>query len=191
MMILQAFGARESFGPVWRVYAQIHARVPARVLARVHAFVLARLVSFNPGDLRWAVAAMALRLLGAVVAFAERQLAHWARRVLRRAWQGARFAAEMSDRWLLPDASIRPVNRAESRFLHELSSRSKALFRAEPKKGCSAQLCSGSSASPATHSGIRQPHRGMRDMDPARSHVFSLEIERARCVLARLFLVRS
>jgi hypothetical protein len=119
MMILQAFGARENFGPLWRAYAQVH--------ARVHTFVLARLVSFNPGDLRWAVTAMALRLLGAVLAFAERQLAHWARRVLRRAWQGARFAAEMSDRWLPSDASIRPVNRAEYRFLHELSSRSKPL----------------------------------------------------------------
>jgi hypothetical protein len=89
MMILQAFSARESFGPVWRFHAQIH--------AQVHAFVLARLVSFNSGDLRWAIAAMALGLLGAVWAFAERQLAQWARRVLRRAWQGARFAAELSD----------------------------------------------------------------------------------------------
>jgi hypothetical protein len=97
MMILQGFGARESFGPVWRAYAQIHARVLAQVLAQVHTFVLARLLSFNSGDLRWAIAAMALRLLGAVLAFAERQLARWARRVLRRAWQGARFAAEMSD----------------------------------------------------------------------------------------------
>ncbi len=85
MMILQAFGARESFGPVWRAYAQLH------------ALVLARLISFNSGDLRWAIAAMALRLLGAAWAFGERQLGRWARRVLRRAWQGARFAAEMSD----------------------------------------------------------------------------------------------
>ena len=89
MMILQAFGARENFGPLWRAYAQIH--------ARIHAFVLARLISFNSGDLRWAIAAMALGLLGAAWAFAERQFAQWARRVLRRAWQGARFAAEMSD----------------------------------------------------------------------------------------------
>ena len=102
MMILQAFGAPENFGPLWRAYAQIH----ARVLARVHAFVLARLVSFNPGDLRWAVAAMALRLLCAVFACAERQLAHWARRVLRRAWQGARFAAEM------PVGGCRPMHRS-------------------------------------------------------------------------------
>ena len=126
MMILQAFGSRDSFGPVWRGYAQIHARVPARVLAQVNTFVVVRLVSFNSGDLRGTVAAMVLRVLGAVLAFAERQLAHWARRVLRRGWQGASFAAEISDKWLLPDASIRPVNRAENRFLHELSSRSKS-----------------------------------------------------------------
>jgi hypothetical protein len=85
MMILQAVGARESFEPVWRVYAQLY------------AFVLARLISFNSGDPRWAIAALALRLLGAVWAFAERQFTQWARGVLRRAWQGARFAAEMSD----------------------------------------------------------------------------------------------
>jgi hypothetical protein len=84
MMILQAFGVRESFGPVWRAYAQ------------VHAFVLARLISFNSDDLRWAMVAMALRLLGASWAFGERQFTQWAQRVLRRAWQGARFAADMS-----------------------------------------------------------------------------------------------
>jgi hypothetical protein len=89
MMILQAFGAREGCGPVWRGYAQLQ--------AQVHAFVWARLISFNSGDLRWAVAAMTLRLLGAVCAFGERQFSQWAGRVLRRAWQGARFAAEMSD----------------------------------------------------------------------------------------------
>jgi hypothetical protein len=125
MMILQAFGARESFGPVWRAYAQI--RVPARVLAQVNTFVVVRLLSFNSGDLRWAVTAMVLRVLGVVLAFAERQLAHWARRVLRRGWQGARFAAGISDRWLPADASIRPVDRAENRFLHELGSRSTPL----------------------------------------------------------------
>ena len=93
MMILQAFGARESLGPAWRAYAQIR----AHVRAQVHAFVLARLIAFNSGDLRWAIAAMVLGLFGAVWAFGERQFAQWARRVLRRAWQGARFAAEMSD----------------------------------------------------------------------------------------------
>jgi hypothetical protein len=89
MMILHACGVRESFGPVWRVYAQVR--------VHVHAFVWARLISFNSGDLRWVMAALALRLVGAFWAFGERQLARWARRMLRRAWQGARFAAEMSD----------------------------------------------------------------------------------------------
>jgi hypothetical protein len=77
MMIFQAFGARQSLDPVWRA----------------QAFVLTRLIPFNHGDMRWALAAMALRLLGSVVAFGERQMSRWARRVLRRAWQGARFAA--------------------------------------------------------------------------------------------------
>jgi hypothetical protein len=82
MMILQAFGARQSFAPFSRAHTQ------------VHAFVLGRLTAFNSGDLRWAVIAMVLRLLGAIWACAERQLSLWARSVLRRAWQGARFAAE-------------------------------------------------------------------------------------------------
>jgi hypothetical protein len=82
MMILQAFGARQSFAPFWRAHTQ------------VHAFVLGRLTAFNSDDLRWAIIAMVLRLLGAIWAFAERQLSLWARSVLRRAWQGARFAAE-------------------------------------------------------------------------------------------------
>jgi hypothetical protein len=93
MMILQSLGARESFGPVWRAYGRVH----AQILGQVHAFVLARLIAFNSGDLRWAIAALVLHLLGSVLAFGERQFAQWAQRVLRRAWQGARFAAEMSD----------------------------------------------------------------------------------------------
>jgi hypothetical protein len=82
MASLQAFGARESLGPFCRAQVQ------------VVAFVLGRVTAFNSGDLRWAIIAMALRLLGAIWAFAERQLGLWANRVLRRAWQGARFAAE-------------------------------------------------------------------------------------------------
>ena len=86
MASLQTFGARESLpreslGPFWRAQVQ------------VVAFVLGRVTAFNSGDLRWAIIAMALRLLGAIWAFAERQLSLWANRVLRRAWQGARFAA--------------------------------------------------------------------------------------------------
>jgi hypothetical protein len=83
MMILQAFGARESLGPFWRA----------------RTFVLARLTSFNcdPSDLRRTVAALALRVLGTAWAFGQRQLDRWARRVLRRARQGARFAADLPD----------------------------------------------------------------------------------------------
>jgi len=90
MTILQTFGARESLGPFCRTQAQIHTRVHIHVLA----FVWGRLTAFNSGDPRWAIIAMALRLLGAIGAFAERQLSLWAHSVLRRAWQGARFAAE-------------------------------------------------------------------------------------------------
>jgi hypothetical protein len=83
MTILQAFGVCENFGPVWRA----------------HTFVLARLTSFNceTSDLGWTVAALALRVLGMAWAFGQRQLGRWARGVLRRAWQGARFAADLSD----------------------------------------------------------------------------------------------
>lgn len=66
-------------------------------LCRVQTFVLARLTSFNcgAGDLRWTILALALHALKVALAFAERQLARWARGVLRRAWQGARFAGEL------------------------------------------------------------------------------------------------
>ena len=90
MTILQAFGARESLGPFCRAQALIHTRVHVHVLA----FVLGRWTAFNSGDPCWAIIAMALRLLGAIGAFAERKLSLWACSVLRRAWQGARFAAE-------------------------------------------------------------------------------------------------
>ena len=90
MTSLQTFGARESLGPFWRAQAQLHAQIHIHVLA----FVWGRLTAFNSGDPRWAIIAMALRLLGAISAFAERQLSLWASRVLRRAWRGARFAAD-------------------------------------------------------------------------------------------------
>ncbi len=65
-------------------------------LCRVQIFVLVRLTSFNcdAGDLRWTILTLALRALEAASAFAQRQMARWARSVLRRAWQGARFAGE-------------------------------------------------------------------------------------------------
>jgi hypothetical protein len=81
MTVLDIPAIRQSFDPLWRV----------------QTFVLAHLTSFNcdAGNLRWTVVALALRALNTVAAFGQRQLARWARSVLRRAWQGARFAAEL------------------------------------------------------------------------------------------------
>jgi hypothetical protein len=62
---------------------------------RIQAFLMARLNPFNcgaDGDLRAAMLVLALHVLNAAGSFAQRQLARWARGVLRRAWQGACFA---------------------------------------------------------------------------------------------------
>jgi hypothetical protein len=80
MMILYDFG---SFRPFWR--AQVWA---VEYLISVHC---------ASGDVRWAIAALALRSFAALEAFAEKQLVSLARTVMGRAWQGARFAAEMTD----------------------------------------------------------------------------------------------
>jgi hypothetical protein len=81
MMVAHLYAARESLQPLWRA----------------QAFVWARLFAFNcdAAGLRWMIVALAVRSLGAAGALAERQLGRWARSVLRRAWQGARFAAEL------------------------------------------------------------------------------------------------
>jgi len=50
----------------------------------------------SSGDLRWAIAALALRWLVALEAFVERLLVSLARNVMGRALQGARFAAGIS-----------------------------------------------------------------------------------------------
>ncbi|HEX9586554.1 MAG TPA: hypothetical protein VGA15_02245 [Bradyrhizobium sp.] len=80
MMILYGFGG---FRPFWR----------AQVWAVEH------LISVNcaSGDFRWAIAALVLRWFGVLEAFAQKQLASLARTVMGRAWQGARFAAHMTD----------------------------------------------------------------------------------------------
>ena len=80
MMILYGFGG---FRPFWR----------AQVWAVEH------LISVNcaSGDFRWAIAALALRWLAALEAFAQRQLVLLARTVMARAWRGARFAADIAD----------------------------------------------------------------------------------------------
>jgi hypothetical protein len=78
MMILSGFGMLGSFGPVWR--------------AQTRAFLVS-----VPGDVRWPIVALALRSLAALEALAQKQLATWARSVMGRAWQGARFAGDMTD----------------------------------------------------------------------------------------------
>ena len=80
MMILCNFG---SFRPFWRV----------------QAWAVEHLISVHGafGDFRWAIAAPTMRCFVALEAFAQKQLVSLARNVMARAWQGARFAAEMTD----------------------------------------------------------------------------------------------
>jgi hypothetical protein len=70
-----------------------------RPFCRAQAWAVVHLISLNntSGDVRWAIAALALRSLNALEAFAQKQLASLARTVMARAWQGARFAAGMAD----------------------------------------------------------------------------------------------
>ncbi|SDT39273.1 hypothetical protein [Bradyrhizobium canariense] len=83
MMNLHMLAVREGFGSLWRA----------------QTFVLVRLTSFNwdAGDVRGAIIALALHSLSAACVFGQRQFSLWARNVMRRAWQGARFAAEITD----------------------------------------------------------------------------------------------
>ena len=80
MMILYGFGG---FRPFWRAQAWA-----AGHLISVHC---------SSGDLRWAIAALALRALAALEAFAEKELLFLARNVMGRALQGARFAADLTN----------------------------------------------------------------------------------------------
>jgi hypothetical protein len=80
MVILYGFGC---FRPLWRA----------------QAWACEHLVSVQStsGDLRSAIAALALRSFAALDAFAEKQLVSLARNVMGRALQGARFVADMTD----------------------------------------------------------------------------------------------
>jgi hypothetical protein len=80
MMILYGFG---SFRPFWRA----------------QSWAVGHLISVHctSGDCRWAIAALALRCLAALEAFVQKQLVSLARTVMARAWQGARFAADLTD----------------------------------------------------------------------------------------------
>jgi hypothetical protein len=80
MMILCSFGG---FRPVWR----------ARAWAVEHVIS----VHGASGDYRWVIAALALRWLAALEAFAHKQLVSLAQTVMARACRGARFAADIAD----------------------------------------------------------------------------------------------
>ena len=79
MMILYGFG---DFRPFWRV----------------QAWAVAHLIPLHcsSGDFRGTIAALALHAFAALEAFAQRQLMSLARNVMGRAWQGARFAADLA-----------------------------------------------------------------------------------------------
>ena len=80
MMILCDF---ELFRPFWRAQAWA-----VEHLISVH---------WTSGDFRWATAALASRSFAALESFAQKQLVSLARNVMRSAWQGARFAADITD----------------------------------------------------------------------------------------------
>jgi hypothetical protein len=68
-----------------------------RPLWRVQSWALRSVAAIHCGDLRWAVVTLGLDACAALDAFMQKQLAAWARKIIARAWQGARFAAEMTD----------------------------------------------------------------------------------------------
>jgi hypothetical protein len=79
MMFSREFAVHSGFGPLWRVQTWALERVVA-----VHC---------RSGDFRWALVALGLDAFAALDAFMQKQLAAWARNVITRALQGARFAA--------------------------------------------------------------------------------------------------
>ena len=80
MMILCNFGSSR---PVW--------------LVRTWAVECLISLHCGSGGLSWGIAALALRWFAALKVLAEKQLASLAQNVMGRAWQGARFAADMTD----------------------------------------------------------------------------------------------
>jgi len=79
MMNLDGFA---SFQPLWR----------AQLWAATHLLFM----QDGSGDLRCAIVTLALRGLAALEAFVEKQLSCWAYHNMRRARQGAHFAAAMT-----------------------------------------------------------------------------------------------
>jgi hypothetical protein len=83
MMIFFDFGFRGGLGPRWGAQTWAFQRlVSAQSAAR---------------DVRLALVALALHSFVALELFVQDQLACWAHNIMTRAWQGARFAAELTD----------------------------------------------------------------------------------------------
>ena len=80
MMFSRACAVHAGLSPLWRL----------------QAWAVERLVSvLSPcGDLRWAIAVLAIAALAALEALIHRQLVALARNTMRRALQGARFAGQ-------------------------------------------------------------------------------------------------
>jgi len=79
MMFSREFAFHGGLRPLWRVQSWALERAAA-----IHC---------QSGDLRWAMVSLALEALAALDAFIQKQLAAWARKIITRALQGARFAA--------------------------------------------------------------------------------------------------
>jgi hypothetical protein len=79
MMNLDGFA---SLQPLWRAQLWAVTRLP--------------FIQHSSGDLRYDIAALGMRGFNALGEFAERQLSSWARRNMRRARQGAHFAAAIA-----------------------------------------------------------------------------------------------
>jgi len=88
MMFSRSFAVHGGFAPLGRVQDQMR------------SWALEGLVSAcaqsSSGDLRWMLAALALRALAALDAFIQRQLVRLARNTMGRALEGARFAGSFS-----------------------------------------------------------------------------------------------
>jgi hypothetical protein len=83
MMFSRDFAVQGGFGPLWRLHAWALERAAA--------------IQRQSGDPRRALLALGLDACAALDRFVQKQLAAWARKIITRAWQGAHFAAEMTD----------------------------------------------------------------------------------------------
>jgi len=89
MMFSRSFAVYAGFSPLSRVQSQIQNQIQAWALEYVVS------ASSPSGDLRWTIAALALRALAALEVLVEKQLVWLARHTMGRALQGARFAGRL------------------------------------------------------------------------------------------------